>query len=72
MEPWTLKSKGEIWFQQPRWLVLRAFILNHVIHHRAQLGIYLRLNDIPVPAIYNDSADEKGGVFREVEVARQT
>jgi hypothetical protein len=62
---WTLKSNGAVWFTQPRWLVLREFIINHIVHHRAQLGVYLRLNGIAVPAIYNDSADEKGGVFRE-------
>lgn len=62
---WTLKSRGEVWFTQPRWLVLREFILNHIVHHRAQLGVYLRLHGIAVPAIYNDSADEKGGVFRD-------
>jgi uncharacterized damage-inducible protein DinB len=61
---WTLKSKGEVWFTQRRWLVLREFILNHIVHHRAQLGVYLRLQGIAVPAIYNDSADEKGGVFK--------
>jgi uncharacterized damage-inducible protein DinB len=42
----------------PRLDVLRRFILNHTIHHRAQLGVYLRLNDIPVPALYGPSADE--------------
>jgi uncharacterized damage-inducible protein DinB len=62
---WTLRVGGETWFTQPRWLVLRTYILNHIIHHRAQLGVYLRLQDIAVPAIYNDSADEKGGMFRE-------
>ena len=62
---WTLKSGGSLWFTQPRWLVLREFILNHIVHHRAQLGVYLRLQGIDVPAIYNDSADEKGGIFRE-------
>lgn len=61
--PWTLKSRGEVWFTQQRWLVLREFILNHIVHHRAQLGVYLRLHNIAVPAIYHDSADEKGGVF---------
>jgi len=61
---WTLRAGDEVWFTQPRWLALRAYILNHVIHHRAQLGVYLRMHDIAVPAIYNDSADEKGGVFR--------
>jgi len=38
--------------------VLRGFIMNHLIHHRAQLGVYLRLNDLPVPSIYGPSADE--------------
>ena len=61
---WTLKAGGSVWFTQPRWLVLREYILNHIVHHRAQLGVYLRLHGIAVPAIYNDSADEKGGVFR--------
>ncbi len=64
LEDWTLKAKGEVWFTQPRWLVLREYILNHIVHHRAQLGVYLRLHGIAVPAIYNDSAHEKGGVFR--------
>ncbi len=39
--------------------VLRSFVMNHMIHHRAQLGVYLRLNDIPVPATYGPSADEQ-------------
>jgi hypothetical protein len=63
--PWTIRNGDELWFTQPRWLALRTFILNHIVHHRAQLGVYLRLHGIPVPAIYNDSADEKGGMFRE-------
>jgi uncharacterized damage-inducible protein DinB len=61
---WTLKSRGDVWFTQARWLVLREYILNHIVHHRAQLSVYLRLQGIAVPAIYNDSADEKGGVFQ--------
>ena len=65
--PWTIRNGDEIWFTQPRWLALRAYILNHIVHHRAQLGVYLRLHGIAVPAIYNDSADEKGGVFRDRE-----
>jgi uncharacterized damage-inducible protein DinB len=44
----------------PRIGVLRAMIMNHMIHHRAQLGVYLRLNDVPVPSIYGPSADETG------------
>jgi uncharacterized damage-inducible protein DinB len=42
----------------PRIAVIRSFVLSHIIHHRAQLGVYLRLNDIPVPSIYGPSADE--------------
>jgi len=61
---WTLRSRGDVWFTEVRWLVLREYILNHIVHHRAQLGVYLRLQGIAVPAIYNDSADEQGGVFR--------
>ena len=62
--PWSLLAGGQVVFRQPRWLVLRGFILNHAVHHRAQLGVYLRLNGIAVPAIYNDSADERGGMFQ--------
>jgi uncharacterized damage-inducible protein DinB len=58
MKPWSLVAGGKPIFTLPRAGVLRAFILSHVIHHRAQLGVYLRLNDVPVPAIYGPSADE--------------
>ncbi len=60
MLPWTLLSGGQKVFTQPRFAVLRGFVLNHMIHHRAQLGVYLRLNNVPVPAIYGPSADESG------------
>lgn len=56
--PWTLMSGGKTVFTMPRIAVLRGFVMNHSIHHRAQLGVYLRLNDIPVPSIYGPSADE--------------
>jgi uncharacterized damage-inducible protein DinB len=42
----------------PRVAVLRSFIMNHLIHHRGQLSVYLRLRNVPVPAIYGPSADE--------------
>src|SRR5215467_12330177 len=58
MQPWSLTKGGTPIFTLPRIGVLRSFILNHTIHHRAQLGVYLRLNDIPVPSIYGPSADE--------------
>jgi uncharacterized damage-inducible protein DinB len=59
--PWTLKAGGHTIFTMPRAAVLRSFVMNHLIHHRAQLGVYLRLNDVPVPGMYGPSADEKGG-----------
>ena len=55
---WTLLADGNKIFSLPRVAVLRSFVMNHIIHHRAQLGVYLRLNDIPVPSIYGPSADE--------------
>ena len=55
---WALLSGGKPIFSMPRVTVLRGMIMNHMIHHRAQLGVYLRLNDLPVPAIYGPSADE--------------
>jgi len=60
MQTWSLLSGGQTLFSMPRIVCIRSFVLNHTIHHRAQLGVYLRLNDIPVPAIYGPSADEQG------------
>ena len=57
-KPWTLLSNGKTILTMPKIAVLRGFIMSHMIHHRAQLGVYLRLNDIPVPAVYGPSADE--------------
>lgn len=56
--PWKLLSNGETLFTMPRTAVIRSFVMNHLIHHRAQLGVYLRLNNLPVPSIYGPSADE--------------
>jgi uncharacterized damage-inducible protein DinB len=58
LKPWSLLSGGKTMLTLPRIAVLRSFIMNHSIHHRAQLGVYLRLNNVPVPAIYGPSADE--------------
>jgi uncharacterized damage-inducible protein DinB len=55
---WSLMSGGRTIFSMPRMSVLRTLIMNHVIHHRGQLSVYLRLNDVPVPSIYGPSADE--------------
>ncbi len=57
-QPWSLLSGGQTLFTMPRVAVLRSMIMNHLIHHRAQLCVYLRLNDIPVPGMYGPSADE--------------
>jgi uncharacterized damage-inducible protein DinB len=57
---WSMKQGGEVTLTMPKIAVLRGFILSHAIHHRAQLGLYLRLLDVPVPATYGPSADEAG------------
>ena len=56
--PWTLKQGATVYFTMPRYDCIRSFILNHIVHHRAQLGVYLRLNNVPVPGAYGPSADE--------------
>lgn len=58
MKPWTLRQGEQVFFTMPKVAVLRSFVMNHMIHHRAQLGVYLRLNDVPVPGTYGPSADE--------------
>ena len=58
MKPWSLLNNGTVMMTLPKAAVVRSFIMNHLIHHRAQLGVYLRLNNIAVPAIYGPSADE--------------
>ena len=58
MVPWTLKRDGHTIFSMPKAAVWRSFVLSHLIHHRAQLSVYLRLNDVPVPSMYGPSADE--------------
>jgi uncharacterized damage-inducible protein DinB len=59
LAPWTLMAGGKALMTMPRVAVIRTFVMNHTIHHRAQLGVYLRLNDIPVPGLYGPSADEQ-------------
>ncbi len=58
--PWSLLHGGKNIMTLPRIAVLRGFVMSHLIHHRGQLSVYLRLNDIPVPSIYGPSADEGG------------
>ena len=57
---WKLTVKGKTIFEGSRFLAYRQMFLNHIVHHRAQLGIYLRLNEGKVPATYGPSADELG------------
>lgn len=57
-EPWALTRGDVVLWSAPRTVIVRNHI-NHLIHHRAQLGMYLRLNDIPVPSLYGPSADER-------------
>ncbi|OYW12834.1 MAG: hypothetical protein B7X34_01435, partial [Acidobacteriia bacterium 12-62-4] len=59
MQTWTLKAaEGRIILAMPRIAVLRGMVMNHLAHHRGQLTVYMRLLDIPVPAIYGPTADE--------------
>lgn len=59
MKTWTLKMGGRQIMSMPRIAVMRSMVMNHMIHHRAQLGVYLRMNDVPVPGVYGPSADEQ-------------
>ena len=60
-EHWKLSFQGKTIFEGSRFLAYREMFMNHVVHHRAQLGVYLRLNEKPVPATYGPSADDKMG-----------
>jgi len=55
---WSGKAEGKVLFAMPRIAVLRGFVLNHAIHHRAQATVYLRMLNVPVPSLYGPSADE--------------
>ncbi|MEJ5961378.1 DinB family protein [Pedobacter immunditicola] len=59
LEPWTLRNGEEIYSTSPKYSVIRM-ALNQIVHHRAQLGVYLRLLNIPIPGSYGPSADETG------------
>jgi uncharacterized damage-inducible protein DinB len=56
--PWRMKIKGKVRFERPKAIVFRDFTLSHLIHHRGQLSVYLRLLDVPVPGAYGPTADE--------------
>jgi uncharacterized damage-inducible protein DinB len=57
-QPWQLLKQGKAILTMPRLAVIRTWVFNHTIHHRAHLCVYLRVNDIPVPGLYGPSADE--------------
>jgi uncharacterized damage-inducible protein DinB len=59
LEPFFLKNKGQVIFSSPKKENIGSSI-NHLVHHRGQLTVYMRLNNIPVPSIYGPSADDKG------------
>ncbi len=60
MASWKMTmGGGDTLFEMPRIAVIRAFLISHIIHHRGQLSVYLRLHDVPIPSIYGPSADEQ-------------
>jgi uncharacterized damage-inducible protein DinB len=58
LEDWTMRNGEQVYFTMPKIVTMRSFVMSHIVHHRGQLSVYLRLNDIPVPSIYGPSADE--------------
>jgi uncharacterized damage-inducible protein DinB len=58
MALWTFKKGGHVVFSMPRVAALRSFLMNHSVHHRGQLSVYLRLRNVPLPAMYGPTADE--------------
>ena len=58
-ENWTMRNGEQIYFTMPKAAVMRSFVMSHIIHHRGQMSVYLRLLDIPVPSIYGPTADEQ-------------
>jgi uncharacterized damage-inducible protein DinB len=59
MATWTMKAGGQEVMSQPKAMVWRTMVMNHAIHHRGQLSVFLRENDVPIPSIYGPSADER-------------
>jgi len=58
MAPWSLFQGKQTLFTMPKATVLRTFVFNHMVHHRGQLSVYLRMHDVPLPSMYGPSADE--------------
>ncbi|HQY19581.1 MAG TPA: DinB family protein [Ignavibacteria bacterium] len=59
MKEWTMKDGDKVYMKMPKAQVIRGFVLNHNVHHRGQLQVYLRMNDIPLPSVYGPTADEQ-------------
>jgi uncharacterized damage-inducible protein DinB len=57
--PWALRRAGHLVMSMPRGSALRRFVLNHLVHHRGQLTVYLRMHDVPLPPLYGPTADER-------------
>lgn len=58
LKTWRMLSGGKVFFEMPRGAFIRSIMLNHLIHHRGQLSVYLRLRDVPLPSVYGPTADE--------------
>jgi uncharacterized damage-inducible protein DinB len=59
MAPWALKNGAQTIFTMPKAAVWRSFVMNHLVHHRGQLSVYLRQQDVPLPSMYGPTADEQ-------------
>jgi uncharacterized damage-inducible protein DinB len=62
---WRLNRGGQMLFELPRWVVVRSMVFNHIIHHRGQLSVYLRLRDVPLPPVYGPTADERPDILMD-------
>jgi len=58
LDPWRYRNGEQVLFEMPRLAVIRFVVLNHIVHHRGQLSVYLRLRDVPLPSVYGPTADE--------------
>jgi len=63
---WRLKRGEQVLFELPRWAVIRSMVLNHIIHHRGQLSVYMRLQNVPLPPVYGPTADEIPDILKSV------
>lgn len=64
-KPWTLRNGEHVYFTLPKKVVLRDMCFNHIVHHRGQLSVYLRLLNVPIPGMYGPSADEMEAMSKQ-------